>query len=1762
MFKSCLTRAAALVSRPARLAALAFICALALIAIPTSAQAQADLVVNSHTDSPDPGPAGGVFTYTIGIANNAGSTAANVVVTDTLDVGATFVSLTTSLGTCDAAPVGVTIQCALGSLPVNGTATVTLKVIYAAAGFYTNTASVTSTTPDPNTNNNTLIQQTTVQNAANMSLTVTDAPDPVNAGAAFTYTLTATNNGPQALSAGDTATISFAIPAGACITSNPNGSGGWSCSIAPPGAYPRCSGTITCTHAGPLASGASEPALVVNAASGTGVTAGAITGAFQVSSNLPDGNPADNTATATTTINSGFSDVSITKARAPATVAVGSNVTFTLTPRFNGGEAPGTAPPNLITVTDSLAAGLTFVSATGSGWLCSFVDPVVTCTRGPYNGNNFTDMPQITIVATVTAVGPILNSATIAAPETDPNPANNTSNTVTVTGSNDADLSLVKTATLNPVVPNQAFSFVLSVHNNGPVPVAAGQTITVTDSIPAGITVTSLPTGGGFSCTPSGGYPLAGPFVLTCTRTGALASGSTAAITVPAVTTIGGSIPNTACAALSVPGPADPNAGNDCGSQTIISTLSGVAANLAVTSKTASPPTVKAGQDLTYTVNVTNLGPSPSTNVTVTDVLGNLVVPGGFQSAVAANGGTCAPNTATNGPAVTLTCNLGTLASGESTFITVVVRPSIAVSGVNNRSNTATITSPDVGDPDLTNNSASVTSSVTAIADLTLTKTDTPDPAQAGTPLTYVMTAHNSGPSIASSVTLTDTLPANTAYISLTTTGTLAGPCTEPAVGSSGGLLSCTWTSIVAGGQQTATVKVRPLTGVTVVNNTAHVDTTTEESDTTNNDAAATTAVTTAAIDLLINKSDNPDPVPLNAITTYTVTVNNAGPSYATNVVMTDTFPTGSPSATFSYQGSLTISSPTGGGCVEPALNATAGSLVCTFPGLDNGQSAIVTYQMRAEAIASGISGTTFNTASVTATEPESQLVNNTTTETTTSRRTADLALTKTAPASVTPGTTVTWTLTITNNGPNPSTGALVTDVLPAGVTFQSASAGCAFATGTVTCTLGTLAPLASTSFTITALVSKPYTGANPLVNSAVVAAVNEADPVPGNNPGSGSSTVDLSPTLAKSIQPGTITPGGVATLTLTLGNPNAAAQTLASNFTDPMPAGVTTTSANTGTCTGVVVTSTLITMAAGTTIAGGGCTIVVTITSSTQGTAVNTTSPLVTNGGTAPPASAPLIVVSSGPSLFKSIVPATITAGGTATLTLTLGNVDPLPLVLTVPFVDNLPAGMTIIGANTGTCPGVLATASGILMSTGSAIPPGGCTIVVPVTSTTPGTLLNTTGALSTSGGGTPTASAPLTVIATTGATLTKTIAPASIAPGGIATLTLALGNSNATPLILTAAFTDAMPAGVTTTSGNTGTCGGVTVTSTLITMASGATIPPGGCTIVVTITSSTPGTVTNTTSPLVTGGGTTPPASAPLTVSGTITADLAITKTNNVTTVTPGSVVTYTIVVTNNGPGAVTGATVTDVVPAALTGVTWTCVASAGSACPASGAGNINAAVDLLAGGTATFTLKGTLSASATGTLTNTATVAAPPGITDPVPGNNSATDSDPVAVPVIDLAIVKTHLGTFAPGQVGAQYAITVTNVGSVASVGTVTVTETPPAGLTVTAMAGAGWSCVQPAGPCSRSDPLAPGASYPVITVTVTVAANPPSPLVNVAAVAGGGDVNGANNSAKDSIFFAAAPGPDAAPIPVDSRLALGLLAAFLGLLGAARLRRAR
>ena len=218
----------------------------------------------------------------------------------------------------------------------------------------------------------------------------------------------------------------------------------------------------------------------------------------------------------------------------------------------------------------------------------------------------------------------------------------------------------------------------------------------------------------------------------------------------------------------------------------------------------------------------------------------------------------------------------------------------------------------------------------------------------------------------------------------------------------------------------------------------------------------------------------------------------------------------------------------------------------------------------------------------------------------------------------------------------------------------------------------------------------------------------------------------------------------------------------------------------------------------------------------------------------------------------------------------------------------------------------------------------------------------------------------------------------------------------------------------------------------------------------------------------------------------------NLSITKTNNVTSVYQGQAVTYTVVVTNNGTYAVTGA-VTDTVPATLTGVTWTCAASANSTCAAaSGTGNtINTSATLAAAGTATYTITGTLNASS-GTLTNTATVAVPAWLTDSNTANNTATDSDPI-VPAANIAITKTAASTFAVGS-NASYTLAVSNAGPQSAAGVITVTDNLPAGLSYVSGTGTNWTCSSAGATvtCTHPGPLANAASLPNITLTVSVA----------------------------------------------------------------------
>jgi uncharacterized repeat protein (TIGR01451 family) len=125
-------------------------------------------------------------------------------------------------------------------------------------------------------------------------------------------------------------------------------------------------------------------------------------------------------------------------------------------------------------------------------------------------------------------------------------------------------------------------------------------------------------------------------------------------------------------------------------------------------------------------------------------------------------------------------------------------------------------------------------------ADLALTKADSPDPVVVRTNLTYTVTVQNMGPVAAAGVVVTDHLPADAVFVSVTTT---QGSCTRTGKSSRDGELICALGTVNATAGVTITIVVSPTSAGVTLTNTATVRANSPDLDLANNTAAATTAV-------------------------------------------------------------------------------------------------------------------------------------------------------------------------------------------------------------------------------------------------------------------------------------------------------------------------------------------------------------------------------------------------------------------------------------------------------------------------------------------------------------------------------------------------------------------------------------------------------------------------------------------------------------------------------------------------------------------------------------------------------------------------------------------------------------------------------------------------------------------------------------------------------------------------------------------------------
>jgi uncharacterized repeat protein (TIGR01451 family) len=479
--------------------------------------------------------------------------------------------------------------------------------------------------------------------------------------------------------------------------------------------------------------------------------------------------------------------------------------------------------------------------------------------------------------------------------------------------------------------------------------------------------------------------------------------------------------------------------------------------------------------------------------------------------------------------------------------------------------------------------------------------------------------------------------------------------------------------------------------------------------------------------------------------------------------------------------------------------------------------------------------------------------------------------------------------------------------------------------------------------------------------------------------------------------------------------------------------------------------------------------------------------------------------------------------AGTDATYTITIDNSGPQNASGPLTVTDTLPAGVTYSSVSSGwSCSAVgqnvtCSRAAGLNNGANTSF-----TLTVTLASNVSASIVNSATVSSTTFDHVPannTESETTTVTFPPDLTISKSHT-GNFTQGQIGTYTINVTNSGSGPTTSTITVTDTLPAGLTFSSGPPApwSCSAVgqTVTCTSNTvLAAGAN---SSFTFDVSVASNAPFNVTNTASVSTTGEIDTSDNSAsdPTTIDGV--PDLTITKSHSGNFTQGQNNATYTLTVTNSGTGPTSGqVTVTDTLPASLTFVSG---GPAPWSCGASGQVVTCTRSDALAASNSypALVLTVNVSAIAPASVTNTASVS---GGGETNTGNNSA--SDPTTInQLADLTIVKTHTGNFTRGTNDA-YTITVTNSGAAATDGSVvTVTDTLPAGLTPTPWSGSGWTCgiSSQTVTCTRSTVLNAGASYPAISIPVTVEQNAPSSLTNTASVSGGGQVNTANDTASD------------------------------------------
>ncbi len=444
-------------------------------------------------------------------------------------------------------------------------------------------------------------------------------------------------------------------------------------------------------------------------------------------------------------------------------------------------------------------------------------------------------------------------------------------------------------------------------------------TITATNNGPStatGVSVTdSLPAGYTLVSTTR----TAGTWAGSTWNIGNLANGASAILTITAKVNAAGSYGNTATITGAQ---VDPVMGNNSSTVTPVP----IPQTDLVVTKTVNNPTPIMGNNVTFTITAKNNGPSDATGVSIADIL-----PAGYTFVSA----TTTAGTSWTSPNWTI----GNLANGATATLTITA----TVNTVGPYGNTAMISGLQV-DPVSGNNSTTITPVPIPKTDLQIVKSVNNSTPDAGQVIVFTLTATNAGPSNATGVTVTDLLPSGYTFVSITPSAASYNSATG--VWTIGNLANGTSISL------NITVSVKG-SGNYANNATINPNPTEHDPDLANN-TATSLPIPVQVSDLKIIKTSNlPNPI-VNGNVVFTLTATNSGPSPATNVVVNDVLPNG-------YQ---FVSSVTSAGLFNNP-NWTLSNLA-----VDASETLKITAKVNA-------SGTYINTASITGTEKDSNLANN-----------------------------------------------------------------------------------------------------------------------------------------------------------------------------------------------------------------------------------------------------------------------------------------------------------------------------------------------------------------------------------------------------------------------------------------------------------------------------------------------------------------------------------------------------------------------------------------------------------------------------------------------------------------------------------------------------------------------------------------------------------------------------------------------------------------